>query len=282
MTTTSQIRRWWGDPCRAHSMDLTAAYQALDDAFKAHNYRPRKGVTGAYNCRRITGGTGYSLHAYNPNGFFTFWTGVRVTKALAVDVNWDTNPYGPRLVTDMPAAMIADIKAIRTRSGRQLWRWGGDYSGNKDAMHFEIIVPPEDLKGGLDPATLPGARNEEEEIVEVLLWLKDGNNGPHCYRVMGVIGKWMPTHDAINLNKFLGVREANTGDKPLDKTWIDSLILVDGPLRNTPSDVNVKALTDAIVKALPAGGSGGLTVAQIEAAVVRALDKELGFLKPGR
>jgi hypothetical protein len=45
--------------------------------------------------------------------------------------------------------MIDDIKAIRTGNGKQVWRWGGDYRGNKDAMHFENIVSPADLATGI-------------------------------------------------------------------------------------------------------------------------------------
>lgn len=118
-----------------------------------HNYRPRSGVTGAFNCRPITGGKGFSLHAFDPDGFFTFWSDVRVTKAVAVDINWDENPYGPVLKTDMPEAMILDIERIKTKSGKQVWRWGGRYSGNKDAMHFEVIVSPADLATGV---VIPG------------------------------------------------------------------------------------------------------------------------------
>jgi peptidoglycan hydrolase-like protein with peptidoglycan-binding domain len=91
------------------------------------------------NCRKITGGSGYSLHAYG----------------IAADLNWSTNPYGSRLVTDMPGAMIADIKAIRTNNGKQVFRWGGDYKGNKDAMHFEVICTPADLATGLQGGPTP-------------------------------------------------------------------------------------------------------------------------------
>jgi hypothetical protein len=134
------------------------AYKALDACFVAHAYQLRQADTGAYNCRVITGGTGYSLHAYGPGDKFVFTGGVRVTSALACDVNWLTNPYGPVLVTDMPKAMIRDVKAVRTRSGMQVWRWGGDYTGNRDAMHFEVVAHPNDLATGIDPATVPGYR----------------------------------------------------------------------------------------------------------------------------
>lgn len=158
MVMTSTIRSWWNPPCQPSTVDLTPAYRALDACLKVHNYKPRAADTGAYNCRKITGGTGYSLHAYAPGARFVFWSGARVTMALAVDVNWQSNPYGPRLVTDMPREMVAAIKAIRTVTGRQVWRWGGDYSGNKDAMHFEIVCHPSDLATGIDPSTLPAAK----------------------------------------------------------------------------------------------------------------------------
>lgn len=153
MTTTTQLREWWAPPCEGprqkvalHGEGMVSVRTSIVDAVHALNrcliafdYRTRKEDTGAYNCRQITGGTRYSLHAYG----------------TALDLNWTTNPYGPRLVTDMPREMVAAIKAIRTRGGRQVWRWGGDYGGNKDAMHFEVCCHPADLEGGLDPSTIP-------------------------------------------------------------------------------------------------------------------------------
>lgn len=154
MGTTSEMRAAWHPPCTKRSGLMTQAYSALNAAFQRHNYLVRSGVTGSYNCRRITGGTGYSLHAYLDDGnMFEFASGVKVTKALAVDVNWDKNPYGPRLVTDMPRAMIDEIMAIRTNSGVKVWGWGGYYSSNKDAMHFEIVCTPSQLATGIRGAT---------------------------------------------------------------------------------------------------------------------------------
>jgi hypothetical protein len=151
--TTSQLRTLWGPACtgpwarvdlygagavvvRASIVD---AVRALNSCLVRHNYPTRALDTGGYNCRSITGGSGYSLHAM----------------AIAIDLNWTTNPYGPRLVTDMPPAMVIAIKAIRTRCGGQVWRWGGDFAGNKDAMHFEVIASPAEIATGIDPASLP-------------------------------------------------------------------------------------------------------------------------------
>lgn len=160
MPTTSQLREWWAPPCTGPFSrvllfgegvvsvrpQIVDAVAALDACLRAHDYRTRKADTGAYSCRQITGGTGYSLHAF----------------ATALDINWTSNPYGAQLVTDMPPAMVAAIKAIRTKGGKQVWRWGGDYAGNKDAMHFEIVCSPADLAVGIDPATVAGGHEEDD------------------------------------------------------------------------------------------------------------------------
>ena len=146
---TSALRAAWSPPCGPATsrvrIDLygsgsitvrrecEAAFRALNDCLRRHNYRTRKADTGAYNCRRITGGTGYSLHAYG----------------IAADINWQTNPYGPRLVTDMPKAMRDDIKALRTNNGKQVFGWGGDYRTNHDAMHWEVVCTPADIATGI-------------------------------------------------------------------------------------------------------------------------------------
>lgn len=149
MRSTQELRDLWGPACKSIGRGILEAYIALDLILRKYGYAPRKGVTGAFNCRQITGGAKYSLHAYGPESTFTFWTGVKVAMAIAVDINWDKNPYGPRLVTDMPRAMVDEICALRTLTGHPVWRWGGYYSGNKDAMHFEIVASPSELAAGM-------------------------------------------------------------------------------------------------------------------------------------
>lgn len=74
-----------------------------------------------YSCRAISGTNSPSNHSWG----------------LAVDINAPWNPYTSPLVTDMPAWMP------------DLWneygfRWGGDYSGDKDAMHYEYMGSVDD------------------------------------------------------------------------------------------------------------------------------------------
>lgn len=51
----------------------------------------------------------------------------------AFDVNWDKNPMGKKLVTDIPPAFIAAF----VENG---WEWGGNWSSIKDAMHFQFAT----------------------------------------------------------------------------------------------------------------------------------------------
>jgi hypothetical protein len=40
------------------------AFRALNACLVAHRYATRRADTGAYNCRKITGGSGLSLHSF--------------------------------------------------------------------------------------------------------------------------------------------------------------------------------------------------------------------------
>lgn len=180
MTTTAQLRQLWSEyECSEHRMVLVAfgpdkirvapptaeVWDAVAVVMLNHGYMIRTQDTDSYNCRAITGGSGRSLHSYG----------------IALDVNWTTNPFidhpGTREVrfsskptqderaqdvrrgaadTDMTPAMVADIEAIRTRSGVAPVKWGGHFTTRKDAMHFEIDVGPDDLASGIDHSTVRG------------------------------------------------------------------------------------------------------------------------------
>jgi hypothetical protein len=122
------------------------AFDALHCVFTAWGYVLRSPGCWGYLCRKITGGSGYSLHAY----------------AITLDVNAPANPYGPRLVTDMPRAMVEAGLAIRTKGGHEVFGWGGNYRNNKDAMHWEVVVSPAELALGIDWSTVAGANQEED------------------------------------------------------------------------------------------------------------------------
>jgi len=171
--TNAQLRRLWRDyecnearlvriPFGPDSIRVAApaaeAFQRLAGIVLSHGYDIRPGDTDSYNCRTITGGKLKSLHAYG----------------IALDINWQTNPYRdhpgtrpPRFSlkstqaeraadvaagladTDMTAAMIAEIEALTTVDGLPVFKWGGHFGTLKDAMHFELDVGPDELARGL-------------------------------------------------------------------------------------------------------------------------------------
>lgn len=49
----------------------------------------------------------------------------------AFDINWDKNPMGSKLVTDLPPEFVK----VFTDAG---WEWGGAWKSIKDAMHFQF------------------------------------------------------------------------------------------------------------------------------------------------
>jgi hypothetical protein len=172
MRSTAELRILWAPACTApfarlnlYGEGVVTVDVLIVDAVKALNavlidwdYRTRRADTGAYNCRQITGGTNYSLHSYG----------------TAIDINWQTNPYGHHLITDMPIGMIEDIEAIETVGGVQVWRWGGRYRGNKDAMHFEVVASPAELARGIQSQTTTNTERlivtpEDERKIQAML-----------------------------------------------------------------------------------------------------------------
>lgn len=205
--TAAQADEAWGSGCKPigvkavkfdgllfnwinHSGAIEA-FIKLGDIFTKHGYEVRAEDTGTYNCRFIKGTTTPSRHG----------------KPTAIDVNWTDNPAGARLVTDIPAAIINEAVAMRTNSGEQVWRWGGDWDtrpdtphGFYDAMHFELIAHPDDLdtgiaEGGDDMALTP---KEENTVRDLLAALEANGAGTQASRQglldrMAKIGNNYPT-----------------------------------------------------------------------------------------
>lgn len=74
-----------------------------------------------YAQRPIRGGSDLSNHA----------------SGTAIDLNATKHPLGTAPSANFTAAQIAQIRRIVTITGGVV-RWGGDYTGRKDGMHFEI------------------------------------------------------------------------------------------------------------------------------------------------
>lgn len=151
------------------------AWRVFVDIMKGHGITFDEWAGGTYNCRRITGGSNWSPHAYG----------------VALDLNPSRNPYGSKLVTDFPRAFIDDVLAVRTKNGRRVFRWGGDWdddpgssSSPYDAMHFEITCSPADLATGLeDPMAFTAEEEHELKALVAELKKKKSNAGAIGYMV---------------------------------------------------------------------------------------------------
>lgn len=131
------------------------AFKALASVFNAWRYEFRETAGGTVSCRKITGGTGTSLHAHG----------------IALDINPSKNRYSRTggLIqwgrqTDMAPEMIKAVEAIRTTNGKKLFEWGGRWTNIKDPMHFEIDVMKKDLATGINWDTVQGKPVEDEDM----------------------------------------------------------------------------------------------------------------------
>lgn len=171
------VRLYGGLTIRVQRVTVEA-WNALSGILETHGYKADPhdpGGPGAYNCRPITGGKGYSLHAYG----------------IAADINPSRNPYGRDLVTDMPRKMVDEIEALRTNSGKQVFRWGGDWDGDNieddrtfDAMHFEIACTPADIASGIAGSVQP----KRVDVTAAMRPLQLGSKGRDVHTVQDVVG----------------------------------------------------------------------------------------------
>jgi hypothetical protein len=105
-------------------MRLIDDYKGSDDASMADDN------TSAFNCRAVSGGSGWSMHAYG----------------LAVDVNPVENPYvhsgqidppnGRAYATRSPARKGMVTRAVVEDFRVHHWGWGGYFRTTKDWQHF--------------------------------------------------------------------------------------------------------------------------------------------------
>lgn len=125
--------RGWGGPCSGKIVTIVRSdgvrlpvnekvkvlIALLCDETERRGYNLVPGWCWGYACRKIRGSSTWSNHAWG----------------LAVDLNAPTNPMTSSLKTDMPSWM-PDMW------NRYHFRWGGDYAGRKDAMHYEYMGTP--------------------------------------------------------------------------------------------------------------------------------------------
>ena len=268
MRTTADMRRLWAPACEFDRRSLTLytgatlqglnvavveAFQALDGVMKAFQYVPRANSpgaweTGAYNCRRITNGQGYSLHAYG----------------IAADINARTNPFGKSLVTDMPRAMVTAIKGIKTTKGLQVFRWGGEYPKFKDAMHYEVILSRSELAAGIDWKTVEADPPDSDDP---RTWpaVRNGDTGAAVAKLNGLLvarGFTISSADSFGDETLIAVKAYQTSRKlTIDgivglQTWTALLKDLPALKKEDPSPFKVGVIARPERKVLKFGAKG--------------------------
>jgi peptidoglycan hydrolase-like protein with peptidoglycan-binding domain len=136
-------------------------------ATEQRGYALQDGACWGYAPRKISGSTSWSNHAWG----------------LAVDLNAPNNPMRSPLTTDMPDWMPAMWRDCG-------FRWGGDYTGTPDPMHYEYMGTPDEVAGDLARAGSYLDREDDtvkrgDESAAVTWWqwrineyLHDGNREP--------------------------------------------------------------------------------------------------------
>lgn len=106
-----------------NKMCAGAMRAALDEIWEKCNHDQKavdktgaSDYAGCFNIRKIAGSNSYSNHSW----------------AAAIDLSAATNGFNMK--TTLSSLVIDAFK-------RQGARWGGDYKGRKDPMHFEFVRP---------------------------------------------------------------------------------------------------------------------------------------------
>jgi hypothetical protein len=93
-------------------------------------------------------GYSYRMNVNSPGSWSNHASGT------AIDYNATRHPNGVPTAATFTQAQIDEIHKILAEVNGAV-RWGGDYSGTPDAMHFEINVSPSELDVTIDPSALP-------------------------------------------------------------------------------------------------------------------------------
>lgn len=209
------------------------------------------GQCGCYNPRSVTVGGDRSFHTY----------------AIAIDVNWGSNPmYAKSRPTGKYALPLATSQIARK------WgcEWGGDWTAPQDWMHIECHLTPAQARA------VKANTNGDEEMAnsdDILAEIKA------LRAEVGMTGKQDQFKKPLTVYSFL--RSIFSKPDPKDKTILHQYsfdTLLAGRTNPILSAVNALAnpveITAAIKAAFPSG-TGNATAEQIADAVVTQMSKRL-------
>lgn len=186
--------------------------------------------------------------------------------ATAWDINADEHPLGTSPGASFSAHQIAACRAIVAASHGML-RWGGDYSGRKDPMHWEIV--------GTRAEVAAFARIIKEETVDAAdikqIWQTDGMVGTASNATDRAANPTRsPAESLTNIEYHVRAVEAALAAQGKALTSaITALAAKDQVDEAALAKDLAPAVAALIIPALPAGAD--VTADQLEQAIVGAL-----------
>lgn len=145
----------------------------LDDVFDDWGYAERP----------IRGGSDLSNHA----------------SGTAVDLNATRHPLATRPEDNLNGEQIATVRDIIRTTGNVV-RWGGDYRGRKDPMHFEIndgqglddCVRALQALGGVVLGGQPSRPSGNTSLRKGPPWVEGVSKGAKVFALQAVLNAWYP------------------------------------------------------------------------------------------
>ena len=185
---------WPADPSRAQIVPLTVfgvsfpggvrsgdvetvlRYVAEQFHRRVHSLTP--GWCWGYNYREVRGAAELSNHA---GGY-------------AIDLDAPSHPLGK--AGTFTSAQVASIRAILAELGGVV-RWGGDYSGRKDEMHFEVVGSQAQVAAVA--ARLHGVPAPAAPVMNTPAVLQSGATGPAVAKLQRFLNDKYPLYSKIDL-----------------------------------------------------------------------------------
>lgn len=158
-------------PGGVKSGDVATVLHYVAEQFHARVEKLHDGWCWGYSYRDVRGSSGLSNHS----------------AACAIDVNAPNHALGA--VGTFNAAQVRTIHAILNEVGGVV-RWGGDYVGRKDEMHFEIVGNAAAVSGVA--VRLRGASAPPPAPAPSGGLLQRGSTGDRVKSLQRVLNAWYP------------------------------------------------------------------------------------------
>lgn len=171
--------------------------------------------------------------------------------ATAWDINARKYPLGAEPYDVMSPAKIAACRAIIRAAGGVL-RWGGDYTGRKDVMHWEVVGTPAEAT-----AFARKIRNEEalmdnpwdDKVIANPVWRDDHEKNPTVTAGFALANAWDYAHSAAvqgeRANQALARISAQLAAL-VGKDLVDEPAIVAGVLAGLPAAAIAAAIPEGI------------------------------------